>query len=1794
MSVGSHSTISIAPAMWRRSFLRAHIAGSRRAAVDVAGESGGFTAIDPIPDILALGALRCRVRDALLATQRHPKNRQRRSRSEGLPDELRQQLWKFTTPDVFFGFVSPGDKADYRLYCPVPVFIQSDVSGLNREWPHLSALLKGLAELTAASTATRGRERRGYGVLLHSGSGSGKTVACWKAWYDCFLPEPDTPQPLLAECVPCWIRKTDHLNDLLPVLERDQQAATCDSILLLLGYAAGLIQDVAPRASRIDGGNLNATLRRIRRYCDYGPRLLLFIDLNHFGDAVRKKLALALRHFQYEHRDRHCCVVTYRSALRDDQTLRNLNSEGDFLRCDLDPLTPTNATAYLSNFRNFERHLFQQFPELTLPERDIVDECRRLEELIARTVRGGESLISTPLLMHWVAELDPGQISQTHNLTHLYRHVVDQHVKRELGIPADENSLGRSSSRTGAPNYEDQMIAMVRIALLIQAQGQQYRVPLDNALAALKTPEGDRPQAGQKKRSWWPSDPFWWQQEDGPTRMGLFPYYLKAFKVGSKLNRLLECGLFRRDGDQLGFIHDSLVPYFSGSVALREYHGPRDPDWRQNLPGQWVNHAFHRIMETPTQWVEAVEFLVGALEPLSDENAPDEPIWFLDEEQMQGCLIVMLVQAFVLAPPTSEMVSLTWRAARGAARITVLDFVTRAIEERLGELIREPRALPQVIQHFMKRIESSVDESDTDELYASEPARRARAAALFEWFLRQRHDGWKLSNTLWFQLHAVSRGGAVTPKHTLPDNCSSLVVTTSGDVFTGTQTGELFWWKPTLGISKSVGRHSRENETAVSEICAVAVGPDGTVYTGDASGESCLWEQLESEPEPKFADSVALCRMKSEVRLMVPLLEQRVALLDDNGSLQIVSTGDNAPIEQERRDVNEGQKGLLHLPSGSVLTSREDSLRIWTPEYGSLETLFDVKFTIQGLAAAGRGIVVWRDGKPSPVTLWCDGKVRTWSMDEYVKAARPMEDGSIVVVCSNKILRLTDEGDTLLYPQHRADGRRAYAYIEAYWFNGDLLLLGDEFRLVAIPLSDQVASQLQESGTPATIGKPQVLFELESNSISITKVVACPGTGIVSCWDKGAVRITDLRTGATKMAFRAKLPDGVESVLPGPPGKLLVRTNDEVGVLNVQTGVWTRLACPDFSFGGTGIDSRDRIYIADTQRVWRLSDEGTSAELLVDLENRVHSSIEAMHVSSQGTVLLAAGLKVLKWSKSRRAEASGERIPHLIIRNVAGLSGVLNTGSGVIRIDVPRKIMVLLRDDASRSVLAGCDTGELFRWSLDRLSSNFVCRPEKLLELPDGITHLTSASNGDLWIATKGKTAQKRDQYRLTGILSGQLLTSPLLDGQHEIQHLSVRDDGSPFVVLDANGTLTVQSWKHERSDSGETTFHPVTILEDEGKSASLIASNGNLLVFRDGYDDATLRAVDVSRPVFTIPHTKGELYGHAIGSAWDDMLLIDGPRVRRLIPGEPPVDLFELESVARREGAVPQPPRIVHAVKDGKGNIVVASTSGRLEYWSAETAEIRTIRPAVIDKYGSVDCPSDDKWHIGVDPAGSVVEWCQFCHDEKRWQLSVWEDREAESLPVFSFKTDHWEYVSGAAAILHNGDLLFATSRDLDPSNWDDIQMVSQIRRLRGDDYSELEVVCEIEWKRHVDRLTIQSIAEWTDGRLLLGFEDGRIGVVHPEKSRTEVIWLARRHHTGSVRWLKPLNATYFASASYNLLQVGTSDEVLLRYQSDDGIGQVALITGNPPGFFLREGTGTLLRVVGDASRLMPDGESQ
>ena len=162
-----------------------------------------------------------------------------------------------------------------------------------------------------------------------------------------------------------------------------------------------------------------------------------------------------------------------------------------------------------------------------------------------------EPLISTPLLMHWISLLRGEELERVENVTDLYRELVAHHWKRECD---------QGQERIEPLDWESWVVGLTRVSLAILARSPETRLPLATLPGLLEFPEGGDP-ARRGAVPWWPGDPLFQQSA----------YCRQALVQPGMREALLRTGLFRMQGRELGLIHDSLIYYFAGGVALREY-----------------------------------------------------------------------------------------------------------------------------------------------------------------------------------------------------------------------------------------------------------------------------------------------------------------------------------------------------------------------------------------------------------------------------------------------------------------------------------------------------------------------------------------------------------------------------------------------------------------------------------------------------------------------------------------------------------------------------------------------------------------------------------------------------------------------------------------------------------------------------------------------------------------------------------------------------------------------------------------------------------------------------------------------------------------------------------------------------------------------------------------------------------------------------------------------------------------------------------------------------------------------
>ena len=216
--------------------------------------------------------------------------------------------------------------------------------------------------------------------------------------------------------------------------------------------------------------------------------------------------------------------------------------------------------------------------------------------------------------MHLMSELGPGQVDEIHSLQvdeiHSLTDLYDQVVKAQFGrdwkkYSADQvrklpDHVGWAPDRGSLGAEEGLRTAQARLALVMKAQGGNT-LSLEETKNVLMDPSLGRSSA----RPWTPADPdFAWEEA---------PYYTAEFSTDADVPVILEFGLLRLHGDEVGFLHDSLIDYFAGAVAVGQAKGttlrPTEHGWR---PG-WPTAATRRLHADPEAWQNAALFLGGLL-----------------------------------------------------------------------------------------------------------------------------------------------------------------------------------------------------------------------------------------------------------------------------------------------------------------------------------------------------------------------------------------------------------------------------------------------------------------------------------------------------------------------------------------------------------------------------------------------------------------------------------------------------------------------------------------------------------------------------------------------------------------------------------------------------------------------------------------------------------------------------------------------------------------------------------------------------------------------------------------------------------------------------------------------------------------------------------------------------------------------------------------------------------------------------------------------------------------------------
>ncbi|MEQ8637465.1 MAG: hypothetical protein RIC33_21615 [Gimesia maris] len=494
-----------------------------------------------------------------------------------VPDNSRENARKLLNPQTFF-YGLPDQSANYsdtRLYLPVPLRNHSELSLRYKE---LSELLSDLDQQGISQ-----------GIILVGDSGGGKTTALLKAMNDCLFAREHEEVPLLNGFLPC--RLQCDLEELQPddVLEQ------------LLLYSARLPYD-----------NYDY-IKRVKKYLERGPKLLLLCDLNAVPLKNRNQVVEALRNIQsrvsQKHADsfpHHRVVIAYRSTRLDDGLLIDL-TEGNnplFQTYELETLNARQACGYIENLRRVESIVYEHC-SLAPPVRDVNSESQKLNDFTNRFTSNGETLVSLPLLMHFVSVLSGAELSKVQTIADLYDYVVNRMLDYNRHLYATKMPAilkGRSGNTIIRA-------LMTRIALAILGQGEnEVKINVQKCRRLLSRPE----QYTTFEPLWPLSDSPYedlWDVENCLYYRNVDPLP-ESRMTTQEQDGILEFTLLRCENMSIGFLHDSFIYFFAGYQALWDW-GASEIESGPFYNKKWYEITAYRLSSYPKLWTQPVYFLAG-------------------------------------------------------------------------------------------------------------------------------------------------------------------------------------------------------------------------------------------------------------------------------------------------------------------------------------------------------------------------------------------------------------------------------------------------------------------------------------------------------------------------------------------------------------------------------------------------------------------------------------------------------------------------------------------------------------------------------------------------------------------------------------------------------------------------------------------------------------------------------------------------------------------------------------------------------------------------------------------------------------------------------------------------------------------------------------------------------------------------------------------------------------------------------------------------------------------------------
>ncbi len=847
---------------------------------------------------------------------------------------------KFRLLDQFFD----QDLPDNRCWLPLSIRPRKVVPA---HW-RLDTLSDFLASLKDESDA---------GVLLMDRTGAGKTLACLKAFRDCFLPVRDktrngdwVPHPLVG-----------HLPIRLPVgLPVPAAKVLGSSGSDNAGLRRRLLRELLIEAGLpvgVDGCHRDGMLAawdQVDEWTRDSPPILLFVDLNAADHALRPHLATALGRWQAEHgRDRrHRVIVTYRSATgQDDSAVNQLLSLAPWTQVELAPIQPEQAVKYLVAHRQLEWAFCERL-QTDPPRRAlrIEEESNMLGEFLSNWADHESSLVSTPLLMHLATTLKNG-LSGVHTLSDLYGRVIDQTLERDLRPGGRHSAVDWPSLLQSSNGPRAVKVVMTRVSLAILAEGAdntRLRGTLDVSLDELVAGLVQRPEEELNGLRWQGEGPFWGESVYQTEKFG--PAYDRAGQ--DELHQaLLEVGLFRREENALAFLHDSLIDYCAGKFALRDYRGPGDPFPKNVLAPEWSAQVVERVLTNPRAWERAAEFLGGTLAPAQLRELALRLLWAPPRPKTEGLASFLhhLLRGRRRKPETgaglgpllAELEDCTWRFEGRRYPDAFPSIARHWLRDRLGET-------PEC-EAFLEDHETAMNDAGRHWLEADPPPRSPEGR--------------------WHRLHR---------------DAHALVQLEDGRIASGGTEGYVVVWSPSRGDSNVVHRHKGEVRFLValkggglasvgddrhvvvlapgerlpcvvyhhdsSVTCLIALS-NGGLASGDQNGCLKTWTREKGDR--------AFPRSKGAITCLIELPNDRLAFGTQENGQGVVHVAEVAAGTTIIAHTHAG--GVQHLVSwrdgGLVSGGEKGDLRVWPA------------------SPTSRLPGPWRDSPVSALTTLSDGSV---------------------------------------------------------------------------------------------------------------------------------------------------------------------------------------------------------------------------------------------------------------------------------------------------------------------------------------------------------------------------------------------------------------------------------------------------------------------------------------------------------------------------------------------------------------------------------------------------------------------------------------------------------------------------------------------------------------------------------------------------------------------------------------------------------------------------------------------------